>query len=396
MNSTFDNAQRFLKEYTSQRWPGITLNTELRPLADLSLGDVTSSVPIQAARLLRLRADDCAKEIVAAWPPVGHGMPRQDGDYLNISIIKGWDDYSVQVPSMASPAGRKLSVFVPPLVGTAGLGAQVRLLARIAIQIRLLQSFGKSFQVQIGGSEELPITGSALGSIFSELLTHSLTTRLTGCFDVANAIKAAIDSDYSSKHIIWLLPALLDPNRLRAFLPRGESAGLCELCFASKRWSEWSVDEEQARELLSWGASDLQALVWYLAQESGAADLDLFIPRSQEKANIVWRIVRAFERAERLQASLCSGEDTPFNEEHRYILHRLWFIPHFMQAAAENGQVPEFISALTQLVDCFNALCNQPQFRLRLERGQIGCGEGKILTGVLHLLSGIIRESGLF
>lgn len=396
MVSTLSQAEKFLLSFAQSNWPEAAFAAKFRPLLDLGFGDLTTQLPLEMARLTRRRADECGKELLAAWPMSGHGCASLDGDFLNLRVLLGWDDFGQLLAQESKPEIGALSLFVPPLTDWAKLGGQVRLLARVALHVRLFQCEARRATLKLVGGVPESLRAFSLAKIFRELVSHCLAGGPQAPMAVEGELAAFVRNNTLPTRVIYLLPALIDATRLRNIFPRGEHEAGCELCFAAKRWVDWSIGERAVRELLQWSDSDLISLIWYLAEDGSAHDIDLFIPKSAEKANLVWDLQRSLERVSRLQVSQALGVDPSFAELYRRIAQRVGLFQRFKEEATWRGQIGTFVGVLRDLSMSFNSLCNKPEFRMRLDRGQIGPGEGKILTGVQHLLSAIISESGLF
>jgi hypothetical protein len=115
------------------------------------------------------------------------------------------------------------------------------------------------------------------------------------------------------------------------------------------------------------------------------------VPQLKEKANPIQYAALTAQRLRTLLSQTSrAGADVLPNEDWLKLLLRLRYFYSFERQAGRLGQVAEFISVLTEILERTNALCNQPHFRAQLATGTCGAAEIKILTGVLDLLSDII------
>ncbi len=365
-------------------WPQFVRQAQFQPLIDLSLGDVGCAVGIDLAAQTGLHPDAICKEIIGAWNlPPGLEVSILRG-YLNVRFEHPNDIFTIE-PESLETAGLGIvlpaySNFQPPL-------SYLRIALVACTQYALARAFNCPVRFKLGGRM---LTGS-LPEVVRQVLTSMQKEQ------PADSLTEIVKSDFAGSRelvTVWLPPQTLarsefsllcqslgaDSERLRVNSPTGP-------------WLEFRTHRELPQDFAAWKDAELRNLCWYLSESLPGSEIDFFVPRSSEDANLFWYWQAVSERGEKLLPGPPKQNLEPLGDIEalaprlRTIAIRRRFLRLFLIRAAHFGEVTRCSDALRDLLSQVSRVLNSPDFRIALSKDGPHGPEQQILAGAVQSLS---------
>lgn len=387
---TLGDLDRELSALIENLWPGQSITADFAPLVDLSLGDAGSDVAIRLADRMTLHPEKVTAAITSRWPPnAAYSLEALRG-YLNIRFR---DEEALAIEPRTAALKQKHILIAVPFVGERQRPlAMMRLAFAAALQYGLAKSHGYEASVVYGGNLQKRFAGSPINlarELLAEICSEPRGLELAHLLDAARTLG-------SGAVTLWLLPQTLS---------RGEFSQLCtafsdtesELHIQSPPapWLDFRTHTEKVSEFLRWSDGELSMLLWYLSQACPALDLDFFVARSAEEANLYWFWQSVVERGKRVLESIKMTEIrnatlNSLSSSIRAIALRRRYLGVFQERAARIGRVADFATVLHDLLSQVSRVLNNPDFRIFLTNASPGGIDQQILAGAVQILSASI------
>lgn len=332
---TLQEIRPFIEDSCRELWPGITIGANLRPLADLGLGDIACDVCFSVAQQdggeVFTIAQKLAQKLNQSTRNHGEIFWAAAAGYIN-GRFSGAIDLDQTEPLPALPSSALIALPTPLTESESWTFA--RLAALAAIQWRVFYAEAVPAQVAIGGNIFTP----SLERWASEILLRvadSTAPRLSP--------EMLLKSEAEAIHV-WLRPQAVTSSIFHALLadrrvtihelsPQQILAPRAEFCLAG-----WLQQFD----------SSAPALVAYLAQDCSGLDLFPEFSLQPTTDNFVWFKNSLKER--------CHQQAAPAS---RRLLLRLRYLPVFQRLAATAGGVCDYMSAARDLLIELRNICNQ-------------------------------------
>jgi hypothetical protein len=397
-----------IKNAAASIWPEVNHEVELRPLVDLSLGDVGTDYFLKLANLLKLDPEI-----------VGQRVMQEAGRQcaLDWNIENGFLNLKLPDSDLMSITGKPVKtadceyiILLQPAIRQLSSWDLLRLSSLALVQMSVLRSLNLSVELFIGEQkvccqrEEQDFITDVFRAIIEERYSKDSVDGIRSEFE------KVLDANRDKKTFIWLTPRFFPRRRFVSFFKAklNDNPGIILRC-PEQKWLSAKEYDLEPDSLLHWSSPAILSLIVYLAGGTAAEDLDLQVPLLNEKDNLFWYLSSTRQRihtvlgnsplADRSSSSdggqngsQGAGCDAALSELERAVLLRVKFLEYFYYNAGLHGEVRDFIDVFKGLLSSFNRLFNDPAFRLRCDSYQFSSNEFQIMTGATDVLSDIIES----
>jgi len=142
---------------------------------------------------------------------------------------------------------------------------------------------------------------------------------------------------------------------------------------------------QKHQELLSHHSVPLE---FYLAGDIRFTDVDLFVPTSAERANLVWYIQATVDRLRTILEQSSDDKTGELSLQEDPLLRKALLLDWLSCHLATTGQIWDFLDYLTKILDQLNQKLNDPIFRRRI------ISEGMLETSNLLTVLEIMEQVG--
>ncbi|MBN8549264.1 MAG: hypothetical protein J0M12_08125, partial [Deltaproteobacteria bacterium] len=378
-----------LGQVVEKIWPELKLAARFAPLLDLDLGDVGSDIAIRLAESLRIKPDEIAARICAAWTLPAHVNCSVLNGYINVRFEGAGLETFDEDPLVIPPS--ELTIVAAPFSKTPSRLAELRICSSVLCQLLIAEQLGIPAKLLLGG-KTLTLQGGALALYRGTIDSLALRSGGSQADDFSSA--AVLEACRSSTGVcLWIAPNALTRDTFVEFCKSVEQRGQqLWVQGPSAPWLDFRFHTETLPEFADWPDDRLLALLWYLAGQTAAMDIDFSIPRIAERSNIAWFWESTCERAARLvqrpsDRGCESGSPAELSPLMRRLGLRAAYLRAFYLRAALQGEVQVFMEALADTLITFNRVFNDPGFRIRQSGGKLSEAEIKILAGAHRSLS---------
>lgn len=360
----------------------------LKPLVDLSQGDITTDLAIRLAARCKIHSEKVAQSIIDALPKEYPGRCEQVRGYINIVVDS---DRLLVAPLDKSPLLAPANVLFCPKQ-SSDVFAATRLFGIAALQTLIRRALGAETKL-FSASGPVPLTTDSFISIAQTLATLAPSPK-----EFFSDIGPEAMRNASDRHLFfWLASDYASGAQVGRFL-REYFAGKESLTLLSVP-KELLIKRGELLEDLPIETIDrkrLVALLFSFACNVSGDEFDFDTSRLKEKGNIIWYLESLAARLDSLIPPATGKNSEPpssfdgLESPYRLLYLRSLMLPWFLIDSA-NGRVLEFITVLDDLLSRLSRLINTPQFRAVVARDELSWPQRYILSGAAHTLSGIIR-----
>jgi hypothetical protein len=361
-----------------------------QPLEDASYGHFCSPLAFEASAQLRLPVEDCAKQLADALQPA----LALAGEKLELECVRGFLNFRAKspagllgelftdqsptktaaLPDCGLPTTDAVALLVPGPCHELTILSSIRLLSAALVQACLLRSFGASTRLLYAGKEidlAQPAQSFALALAQALEKDSQRSAMATYCEELLAPAEQLRQSFrlWLSPH--WLKDAYLKPYRALLDTEHRPSAGIYA---PHKDWLNCdpnlgTVNATAIKQLLNWPQAQLGNLLLYLAGPSLGTELDLAVPRLEERGNLLWYLRSTLPRLQRALGACPAAPLAESSIQHTgtsaalcsTILRSCFYPAH----AAWNSKISSYLAALSETLTEINAWLNQPGLRLR-------------------------------
>ncbi len=393
-------------------YPSLNLKAGFAPLFDLSIGDVGSDLPQRIAEITREPSDIIASKLVFSLPD----FPKRASSIIEGFINYRFTDDEILAANAESYHSTLCSsspiIIVPSVSHFSSASSFARILSSAYLQAIFWAANNYSPQLIVGSKilSIQPITTLQPGARL--LLAHA-----DGLRDILNDASdsgARHQMDYEQMVKEWL--SVYFPQAGQSVFMWGYSdqawskpfrefnkmvrdrADFSLVKTVERDWLIGFVEEIDCQFLSTLSDEDLGKFLVYLAGADTAQDIDPETPLRPYKACFLNHLIESKTRYERVVGSRTLAMGPPrragsasLSIPERDILARSLFLKGLSLRAAETVQISEFMTVLSSLLDRFNILLNERNFRDRLSRNDISFLEHKILTSLGACLSDMVK-----
>lgn len=381
------------------KWPDVSPKVRVKPLLDLELGDIGSNCFIDLAGLLKQDPLRVADQIM---PVLANDIPYEweliDG-YLNVRLN---DNALAEIETEPYGYSPEVSrVLIPGPVTKLEPWSYLRLIALGLLQWSILKSLQVPGRI-IAGSDSLDLSSGEL-STYLDVFRKLINTSELSSDQRLVEVESMLTEDFPGQTFLWLTPRFFPKKRFSIFFKEHIAANekIVFRCPAQSWLTGGEYDLSPAK-VLAWSDEELLALLLYLAGEVLSTEIDLTVPRLNEKDNLSWYVNSTYSRLRQIldqaQKEGTASEDQPgderlpLEEQERRLCQRLRYAQHFYLAAGLNGEVTEFLTAFSGLLSLTNARLNTPAFRMAVENKGFFGREKEILSSANSVLSDIMNS----
>jgi hypothetical protein len=364
---------------------------ELRPLVDLSQGDLTTDMAIRLAGQCKINSEIVAQNIIDSLAKNYPGRCSQVRGYINIEVDL---EHLTKSHLVAQPNLEPATVLFCPKP-CADPFAAMRLFGLAALQVLIRRSLGCEVEL-VGIDRPFQLRPSSFCMLGSEVAKSAPSAK-----EFLGAIgPRALEQASGRQVFFWLTSDYASGAQFGRFIREH---------FADKSRKDSRKLLSVPKELLlrrtgfsydchlePLGSERLVALLVSFACQIRGDEFDFDISRLSEKGNIIWLLGSLGARLESLMSDMphrtyqAPADLGQINGQYRALLLRSLMLPWFVRGGAEGG-VLDFIAVLDDLLNRLSRLINTPQFRSLVAKRELSCSQCYILSGVAHTLSGIIR-----
>lgn len=386
--------QSFVENALERDFPGEAPACRFVPLLDPALGDLGSDILKQLAKVRRESPEILATKVLPRLAESPFGQMRVVDGFLNLILS---DNLLLHPLTYTPPFQPPQNVVIaPPHRGLDQVG-YARVVSSAATHWFLSEQAG----TLISAAGTL-----APGAGMTELHTwlHATLCEPTPASVPDQTLQRLIMPLCKGQTAVWLYPDFLDRTRFRKFLEHlRQSTGQEEIhlqCLDRELLTRISDSFSTLQDLLAKPAL-LAPTLLYLSCGISGGDLDLTIPRNQERANIRWSLLALRNRLERVLPLGASNpaQTTPpgsLGVLERTCLTRAQLLPLFVTHACEVGAVANLLGAADELIEGCTRYLNDPRIRLTLDAQAPSLASHAIVSGVKRSISAIIRSCRLF
>lgn len=360
----------------------------LKPQIDLARADLSSEICIYAARKLNVTPDSLAHAVVEKSANQVIGSLEYERGFLNLRGPRnlGWLS-QVEVPSSSDSIESSVVV----VVRNSDL-ATARHLARAALQARLSSRPCKLFLLD---ATSISLLSSREGEKWYDTWWYATKTALQQ--SQLGTARTQIASEAFEKMIspnqivtVWAEAGSTRHSHFKIFIENfRKKYKNFNLILSTNRWG--STPKCAIETLIGDSIDQFNlARVLYLAGNLLGEELDPNVPQLQERANILEVIKANSTRLSQIRSTFSGLYDERLVQGIAVnIFLRCRFLPLFVESAARQGEISEFLSALDDLCYLFQRFFNQPETRKRLQSDN-DAELALLITGVQDALAYIL------
>jgi len=389
-----------IEDGISKLWPTVNCDVVLSPLLDSARGDVQSECFLHLAEQLKIKPEVVGHQVMEQVFSSSNLEWRLEEGFLNLRLEdKSFQDLKEDSYKSSLSA---VSVIISPPTASAKNCSYMRLLALALCQYSILKDLGAKVELSgYGIHRELNGSTDSLADLFR--LFAACRPREDKPEILKDEIQAELEGAKGERTFLWLAPRFLPKKCFVSFFRESvaEDDSISLEC-PEQKWISANDTDFNINDLKKWSDSQVYALIAYLCGEIGGQDLDFYVPQANENSNILWFLDVSLKRL-RLLMEKVEGVDSSsiksvpqISEEDRILWHRVKFLSLFFKQAGDCGKVREFFTALSDLLRLCSRKFNDPDLRMRCEKGEINQMEIQILSGVDAVLSDIIETWELF
>lgn len=380
-------------------WPQAP-ELELRPLSDVSKGDLTTAFCLSAAAVLRLRPEEIGSCLINELPSDFPAEVELVEGHINLRLIRvsPLKGRGCLKREKIQGCPRSFVVFMPLVASQNRLGL-LRQLSVALIQFGILRGYGAHCQFCFG--ETLCFdSGSAntLCDMFALTLDEVSAGMMMASSAVRRRLETLLEADRDNKVFAKLPWRALDAGDFAGLAGRYKDRLL--LMSDEKPWQISSADAPWCTEALSRKPFQQAALMAYLAGPLAADDCDPAVPLLEERSNHLWQLWCTLRRMQAGGvAEFCGKKEgaaivelSELSAEERELFVRSLLLPEFYYRAGFFGEVRSFIEALESFAALFGRFFNAPARRLACRLGAVSRVDREIMAGVWNALSGIMEQ----
>jgi hypothetical protein len=386
----------YIEECVREEGAGEEHAVEFRPLRDANLGDLGSDILKIIAKVRRESPEAIAARVLPRLQSSSFGQFQVVDGFLNLTLSEALlGSPVVEVPAPRAP---RSIVVAPPHRGVDLVG-YARVVASAATHWSLTSAHSTLISRQ--GTLETNAAPAELQRWVAETLKATTAEGISR--ENLSGLVAALPKGAS---VLWLYPDFLDRSRFKEFLTSVRSQLGGELLLLQCLDRELLTTISDTIDAVQTLVADMRYLAptcLYLARGTLGGDLDVAIPRNQERANLWWSLPTLQTRLSRAAVGAAKESHDPsafpagsIGALERMILVRAKLMPLFLADAVQSGAVVELLGAIEDLVEGCTRYLNNPQIRRALDAGAPPVATGAIISGALRSSSAIIQTCRLF
>lgn len=388
--------QEILQATVARRWPNSDILVQVWPLVDLALGDVTTDVCQQLAAQLHCDINSVTEQLLKALGSSFSVPWEAVRGFINFRLSR----VSIQ-PLPFRSINSDLSVItvgVLPNYGVVNVAGFLRLSALGIIQCDLLNASGQPACLWL--ANQVPVKDD---SSFSPVDLVRSAAKLVECAPITLEEIRQWLGGTGDRTQLWCAPGALaqvEFQKLRSMIQA--QGGMVQI--TDRRWLQGRIDDWVDDPLISWGDLELLSAVLLLAGPANGVDLDLVPARLQEKDNLNWYLRTTRDRLvtllpDRFRQCFNVATLASCKVEHklsRELILRLGFLSEFIERAAWQGRIVDFVVVLRSYLQTINRVLNDP--RLRHDLGEHNLAEEELwpLAAAYQQLDAISERCALF